>query len=224
MDKIAQLRFWEFIRGDLPTSEFESWLYQQNQLESFFGSEFYLDLISTNFQDKSELYVIRQKLKRLMPALSECLCHTLANLDMIPMGYEGLDQQFFATVESLKHYGEKRWWLHLCKCQKCSQDWLVAEESRIYDDHYIKRLSQSEADIITAQDIWPDDFSTYEQVLEIGSKLSRPYHFDEVYAPSLLYTTEDLRLARPNITNGEIANLLGITVEHVKNIIKFSKG
>ena len=138
------------------------------------------------------------------------------------MGCDGLDQRFFATIREIRPYGRDLWWLHLSRCKICEQNWMIAQEERIYDDYMLKRLTTEDTRQIVGNDKWPDDFLTYEKVLKIGQKLSKACRFDDPMSYSLMDTIRDLRLNRPNITTAEIAALLDIDIEHVDMLIKAS--
>jgi hypothetical protein len=126
------------------------------------------------------------------------------------MGGDGLDERVFATLENTRDHGGELWWLYLSKCSACGQDWLVAQDERIYDNFYLKRVSPTEAQAIVEDSRWPDDFITYERVLRLGRTLSEPWTFVDPRSPALISTAEDLLKERPNITVDEIAYLLAI--------------
>jgi len=210
---------WEFVRGDLAVPEFEAWLYNHDDLEATLGGNLYLEAISANYRNSDEVFDIRQKLHAALPPPSGCLCITLPNLAIVPMGGDGLDERFFATVAEVQPYGRDLWWLHLSRCRVCGQNWMVAQEERLYDDYMLKRLSAHEAGAIVDRDQWPSDFLTYENVLEVGKRLSRAYRFADPLSPTLIDTVRDLKLKRPEITEPEIAGLLGIDPDHVARLI-----
>ena len=143
-----------------------------------------------------------------------CLCPGLADLAVVPMGFDDLDVRVFATLERVREHGGDPWWLYLSRCSACSQYWLVAQEERIYDDYFLKRLDAEAGDAILDGGDWPVDFLTYERVLALGRAMSSPPRFLDAFAHSLQWTVEDLRKARPGITSKEIAYLLGLTDRH----------
>ena len=157
-----------------------------------------------------------------MPMLeaAPCICTTLDDLAVVPMGMDGLDERFFATVESIHDHGGERWWLHLARCTACGQDWMIAQEERIYDDHFLKRLSRAEAEAVVRDNAWPPDFLTYEAVLRMGRERSSACRFLDPRAGSLTWTVEDLRKARPEISTEEIGDLLGISEKHVAALMR----
>ena len=125
------------------------------------------------------------------------------------MGGDG-DERIVGTLERTRDHGGDLWWLHLSKCSACGQDWLVAQDERIYDNFYLKRIKPTEARSISDDDRWPDDFITYERVLRLGRTLAKPWSFLDPLDPALVLTAADLVKERPDITVEEIAYLLAI--------------
>lgn len=215
----ASTTLWQFVRGDLAIANFEAWLYRQPSLEQELGSALYMELISFDYRDSRDLFVLRGRIDaRLRPAL-KCECVTLADMAAVPMGCDGLDQRVFATVRRVCDYGSTRWWLSLNHCSACGQDWMVAQEERIYDNYFMRRLDEVEARKIVDANQWPDDFSTYERVLRVGRNLTEPYRFLNGLAGSLVWTVQDLRKERPDISVQEIAHLLGVSSEHAERLL-----
>ena len=213
---------WRFIRGDLPVSAFEAWIYGESGLEAVLGEALYMELISTDYRDRDAVFNLREKLKAvLMPDLG-CECPTIKDEDVIRMGFEGRDKRFFATVDTVLKHGGDQWWFYLAHCRACHQDWMVAQEERIYDDYYLKRLGEAEATCIVEDRHWPEDFLTYERVLQQGQKLSTAYRFDDPMAKSLVWTVEDLGTAQPDIDATRIGELLGIDEAHAERLIAAS--
>ncbi len=213
---------WKFVRGDLTAPEFESWLYAHEGLENTLGSALHLELIAANYQNHEDVFNVQETLRTSLRPPLKCECLLLPDLAVIPMGCDGLDKRFFATVQGIRSYGRNLWWLHLSHCKVCGQNWLIAQEERIYDDYMIKRLTEEEANQIVNTDKWPDDFLTYENVLKVGQTLSKACRFFDPMSYSLIDTVKDLRRERPGIKTPEMATLLGITAEHVNELIKVS--
>jgi hypothetical protein len=142
------------------------------------------------------------------------------------MGGDGLDERVFATVNTIVDHGGDAWWLHLSQRCACGQHWMIAQEERIFDEHVLRRLSVAEANRISANAEWPIEFLSYERVLNTGHALRiRPCVFLERLSPSLIWTADDLRKERPDISAEEIAFLLGITATHAKRLLaKASSG
>ena len=135
------------------------------------------------------------------------------------MGGDGQDERLFATLETTLSHGADLWWLYLSKCHACEQDWLVAQDERIYDNYYLRRLGSTEARNIAQGDGWPDEFITYERVLRLGRTLSQPWTFLDPRSPALVRTAEDLMKERPDITVDEIAYLLAIEPEAAARLV-----
>jgi hypothetical protein len=135
------------------------------------------------------------------------------------MGGDGLDERVFATVETVVNHGGNAWWLSLSQCRACGQHWMIAQEERIFDEHFLRRLTVIEANRVSIDADWPDEFLSYERVLKTGHALRiRPCIFLERLSPSLVWTAEDLRKERPDISEEEIALLLGVTATQAKRL------
>ena len=151
--------------------------------------------------------------------MEECCCQSLDDLAVVPMGGDGLDERVFASLERTRDHGGDQWWLYLSKCNACGQDWLVAQDERIYDNYYMKRLTPTEAQEVTEANRWPGDFITYERVLRFGRTLSQPWTFLDPRSPSLVWTAQDLLKERPGISVDEIAYLLAIEPEAARRLL-----
>lgn len=135
------------------------------------------------------------------------------------MGGDGLDERVFATVATVRDHGGDAWWLHLSKCTACGQHWMIAQEERIFDEHFMRRMDGAEAGRIIAEGRWPAEFLTYERVLKIGHTFVSPCIFLEPLAASLIWSAEDLRKERPDISVEEIAQLLGVSAKHAARLL-----
>lgn len=105
------------------------------------------------------------------------------------------------------------------KCRDCGQHWLVAQDERIYDNFYLKRISPARARGIIADSRWPDDFISYERVLRLGRTLGQPWRFLDPHSQALVWTAEDLLKERPDISVEEIAYLPGIEPEAAARLL-----
>jgi hypothetical protein len=219
MDASVTTTLWRFVRGDLPVASFEAWLYAQKDLERDLGEELYMELLSFDYRDRRELVLLCEKLATFLRPALECECVTLPDMAMVPMGCEGVDERVFASVQRTANHGSEKWWLSLNRCRVCGQDWMIAQEERIYDDYFLRRLTAHEARAITDDARWPDDFSTYEKVLELGSRLSKAYRFLDDLSPTLIDSARDLKRTRPTISIEEIAKLLGVDVAHARMLL-----
>ncbi|MDO7837059.1 hypothetical protein Q4610_18605 [Sphingobium sp. HBC34] len=136
------------------------------------------------------------------------------------MGGDGLDERVFATVENVIDHGGDIWWLHLSRCRACGQHWMIAQEERIFDEHFLRRLTVDEATRISINAEWPIEFLSYERVLKTGHALRiRPCIFLEQLPASLVWTAQDLRRERPDISVEEIALMLGVPEAQAKRIL-----
>ena len=147
-----------------------------------------------------------------------CLCASLPALAVVPMGMDGLDERVFSTLDIVCRHGGDPWWLAAYRCTACGQHWMVAQEERIFDDFFMRRLDDAEAECVRSGR-WPDDFLTYERVLAIGNALSNPCRFADPLASALVWTADDLKKARPEVTVEEIAALLGVTPVHARRLL-----
>ena len=150
-----------------------------------------------------------------------CACASLSDLAAVPMGGDGLDERVFATIDNICDHGGDLWWLHLSKCHACDQHWMIAQEERIFDEYFLRRVSGDVAENIL-NNIWPDEFITYERVLKVGHTFAKPCIFLDPLAGSLVWSAEDLRKARPEITVEEVARLLGVTIKNATRLLRES--
>jgi hypothetical protein len=219
--KPDQQRIWQFIRGDLPTAEFESWLYNSKGLENLLGrkgkegNELYQDLMFANFKDENKLGEVK---KNLQVFLREhfplnCECVNVPDFAVVDEGSEYWCR-IFATLTRIKTH-ESRWWLNLFLCDECGDYWLHAQESRINDVDFFKRLDQAIVEKIAYANDWPNDFKTYEDLLFLGMQNNRSVRFDDPLSDSLIYTVKDLTNDRPSITTKELAALLSVSEKQV---------
>jgi hypothetical protein len=132
---------------------------------------------------------------------------------------DGLDDRFFGTVKNVKDFGQSKFWLYMAQCTRCEQNWLVAQEERIFDEYFLARLSQAQSRGILENDIWPERFSSYEGVLRLGGSVVSHCQFIDTVAWSLVWSAEELRKERPDITIAEIADLLGITESRAEKVV-----
>ncbi|MBB4838759.1 hypothetical protein HNP52_001828 [Sphingomonas kyeonggiensis] len=153
-----------------------------------------------------------------MREAAPCICATLDDMAVVHIGGDGHDERVFATIDVVRWHGDLLWWPKLSRCTACGQDWMIAQEERIYDDHYLKRLTPDEAGAIMARDLWPDDFLCYEAVLRFGQRNSRAFRFLDPRS-GLLPIIEDLRKERPGISEAEIGELIGISEKQVVRLM-----
>jgi hypothetical protein len=215
---------WRFVRGDVPGTEFESWVYRETRLESELGGNLYLAAISTDFSKKGEVWGLRCALAPHARARSpsDCACLRLRDIDVVDMGTfqapepafeadrEWSDDDVLRTFERVKDRGSPRWWLWAARCRACGQGWLVGTEERQNDVYCLKRLDGGELGGIVDADRWPPDFDSYESLLRVGLQAGRSVHVLDPTYSSVRDTMADLARTRPGIAISELAKLLSI--------------
>jgi hypothetical protein len=133
---------------------------------------------------------------------------------------DDLDEPVFATLTKVKDHGGHQWWLYASRCEMCGQHWMIAQDERIHDNFYLKRLSPEAAEAVVERDCWPSDFLTFEQVLRLGIKSGQICVFLDPQSLALVDAAQDLRRERPDILADEIAQLLGISVKAAVKLLK----
>jgi hypothetical protein len=218
---------WRFVRRDLRTSEFETWIYGEPDLEPLLGPELHLATLSTDFANREAVRTLRIAMAAFARARwpLDCLCIRLRDLDVVDMGYfpapepafeggrEWSHEDVFRTLEVVAKRGAPLWWLGAARCRACGQAWLVGQEERQNDVFCMKRLAPMELDEILRGGQWPKDFDSYETLLRIGSGAGRRVRFADPMDSSMVATIADLAKARPGISVPEIAKLLGVDIE-----------
>lgn len=153
-----------------------------------------------------------------LPSTGHCCCRALADFAVVPMGGVGLDELVFASLkETIRH--REQWWLSALTCLACRQDWMIASDERIYDNHYLRRISPASLREIVDFDWWPDEFLTFENLMMLGKAEGRIWRFLDRRSPALIASAEDLRRERPEITTEEVANLLSIQVSQAADLL-----
>ena len=221
MTDINKQYMWEFVRGNLSVAQFEKWVYEHNTLEELLGKEFYLELISTNFQLPNDLYEIKQKLEGYLRESYElsCECITLSDLAVTCIGSD-LDIQILKSIKQVKLFGELCWWLSLDICQNCHQYWLIAQESKQNDVNLFRRLTKSESDNIIEYNKWPKYFRRFEELLILGKESGASVIFIDPMNSFLSTSIVDLVKDRPDISVSEIALLLNLRLNLAIDLCK----
>ena len=141
---------------------------------------------------------------------SDCRCGGLSDVDNIPMGFDGDDERFFATVNRIQDHGGTQWWLYLSQCESCGQHWVIAQEERIFDEYLVRRITKTDAQAIVSKGDWPNEFLQYEKVLRtLRTRSSYPIWFDLNDSP-LARTITELRQENPDLSIVEAAELIGV--------------
>ena len=152
-----------------------------------------------------------------------CACPELADFAAIRMGdHEGLDQRVFSSLENLKDHGDRQWWLYAARCASCNQAWMIAQEERIHDNYYLKRISAETLTSILQQDDWPPDFLRFEDVIRLGPDHEQVCYF--MNPSDLNYTVKELIWDRPDITSEDIAYLLCLSRRRAERLLRKARG
>lgn len=213
-------QFWQFVRGDITSSEFEQWIYSDPTAENVLGKDLYLDVVSTNFLSKDSVFDIKKTLKRFLISVTNpsCMCSQLSNLAVVDMGDES--EKVFFTFDKVKKRGNPYWWLSMYQCRECHQAWLVAQEERQNDVFCLYRLDTTMAENALNQDRWPNIFDHYENLLRVGVEAGKKVRFLDPLNSSLRWTISDLAKDRPNISISEIAELLNLDMDLAQEIAR----
>ncbi len=210
---------WAFCRGDLAGDTFEKWCFDQSGLEESLGHDLHWSLLSADYADRDEVWKLRQSLTACLDQTKQCECFGIRDVAVVPMGADFKFERVFQTLERMADYGPDKWWLYIDKCKVCSTVWLIAQDDRIYDDFFFRRVDERTLASARTGD-WPEDFSTYESVLSVGRTLSRPPRFSDPMAGSLQWSVEDLLRERPAISIDDIANLLGLSIDEATRLVR----
>jgi hypothetical protein len=218
--QLSQL--WVFARGDTDGVTFEQWFLAQSGLEGTLGEELHWRLASASYSDRDEVWHLRRSVAAALAQFKRCECPSIGDLAAIPMGGDFYFERVFETLDRVLEYGSEKWWLYISNCSVCDTVWLVAQEERIYDEFFLKRIGQEEL-AAAKSGSWPAQFQSYEDVLSLGRKLSNPPRFLDPMAASLEWTVEDPLKERPSISTEEIAGLLGLSNGHAAKLVKLVK-
>ena len=212
------LFLWKFIRGDMTKETFETFIYNDTNLEQFLGESLYFDVISANYQDPIEAYGIKEKLEFFAEQtfLYTCQCHRLKNEAVVGMGFEG---EFFEPFETIIEKDDFHFWMYVSQCSQCKQRWLIAEEGVYNDDYYLYRLSDEEFNCIEKENKWPNRFGHYEFMPFIGHVFGKNNFTDQNRTNTPVYSIMyQIAKRNPGIKVGDLAQFLGIPVEQATKI------
>lgn len=152
-------------------------------------------------------------IKELNNKSKSCECAQWESLCVIEMTKNTCDY-IFSLMEKIKKREEPYWWLYLLKCKICNEYWLVAQEERIIDCFCLNRLNLKQANDIIENNIWPNIYDRYEDLLKIGIENNIHWYFlDPINDSPLGYTIEELAIERPFIKISELSKLLNINIE-----------
>jgi hypothetical protein len=149
-------QLWKFARGDTPSLQFELWLYSLPELETFLGSDLYLELISFNFKNEKAVSELRYRIKFWLDnnISRSCDCITWHDREKIPLGSDNIN-----LLDNFQTLKERTPWLELMCCLNCGQYWYVAIDS-VDDDYYLLRLDKEISLEILEKDNWPTCFDS----------------------------------------------------------------
>ena len=150
--------------------------------------------------------------------VTPCECATLGDFAVVRMGDpEGLDERVFATLQQVINHGGTQWWLYASACSACGQNWMIAQEERIHDNYYLKRLTPEERSAILEQGSWPADFLQFEDVIRLGPAHKQVCRFFDT--DDLTCTVKELIEARENISASELAYLLCLSESEARRLM-----
>jgi hypothetical protein len=216
-DKVVQNMLWKFVKNYLDIATFEQWLYHHETLEIMLGKELYLELISVDYRDKNAVFSLGNRLEKWLeihfPLLCEC---SLADFFILDQGSEYWGK-FLQSLNSLAYYGPDRWWLSLQQCSVCKEYWLCASETRINDVDFLKKIERDIAEKVLGNREWPACFTTLESLLSLAAREGKSVRFVDWHSYSLMVSIEDLKKERPGISEEELAFLLQIDLQCVRD-------
>ena len=206
-----------------PALSLSSGFFSREGLEEPLGEALHFELLSSAYSDRDKVWNLRKSLDGVLTPLRRCECPTIRNLSAVPMGGDFYFEKVFEPLEEVVSYGPDKWWLYISRCKVCDTNWLVAQDERIYDDFFMRRLADAEVERAkTGQ--WPKQFQSYEDVLSVGRAISDPPRFFDPMAASLVWTVEDLLHERQGIKTQEVAHVLGISDKHAERLVERAKG
>lgn len=97
---------------------------------------------------------------------------------------------------------------------------MIAQDERIHDNVYLRRIGPLILREIVEHARWPDAFLRYEQVLRIGRDPGRFARFLNPYDLALVDTVHDLRRERPDISAEDIAYVLAIPLAAAQQLLQ----
>lgn len=190
---------WEFIRGDIATSDFERiHLYNNPELYSIFNEPSYDFIMMTDYKDKSDVIQVKHALFDLLTRLPiNCLCPTMFSATRFTIESSEVYSVLYKylmnlqKIKSLVNFqgqppiNQSSWYCdaELGRCKTCGTVWfLFFEES--FCDYHLVRLTQSEFDIMKCEiswpnDKWPERLRSFTNFIDIEFKLWR-----NIYSPN----------------------------------------
>lgn len=155
---------WKFIRHDLSALDFEQWIYAHPELETYFGSETYLEVIASGFVQDYHVYDLRKLLRKWMEEHShrECDCITWQSRQHLAEAISdwGFHEQRHYLAENFVSRKERNRWAGLVQCKICQQPWYFVISDELFD-YWLLRLSAEQTEQILRHDFWPADFDDF---------------------------------------------------------------
>ena len=94
---------------------------------------------------------------------------------------------------------------------------MVAQEERIHDNFYLKRLDPDQMRRVVERNDWPSDFMVFEDVIRLGPDNNQACHFCDT--DDLTDTVKELMEAREEISSGEVAYLFCISGREAERLM-----
>ena len=131
-----------------------------------------------------------------------------------------LDKRVFASLDLVLNYGGEKWWLYVSRCSVCLQYWMIAQEERIHDNFFFKRIDPETFLAIVETSDWPSDFMQYEELLRLARDAGHVTIYLDPRSIALVETVNELRTARPDISPDEVAFLLSISTKQALKLLQ----
>ena len=155
----------------------------------------------------------------MMVEQANCECATLGEFAVVGMGdSEGRDERVLATIGRVVDHGGDQWWLYASRCSVCAQNWMIAQDERIHDNYYLRRLSSDQMRTIVEQGKWPPQFLRFEDVIKLGPDNNQVAHF--IDPNDLTDTVKELIEARDELTPASVAYLFCLSERRAAKLIK----
>lgn len=193
-----------FIRRDIDVEQFESWLYEHSNLEAVLGDEYYLNLISTDFSQRKNVYTTRRDLANFVRSKIGIKCACLFTADVFSY-LDVLYDDWSRFIEEV-HCDKEMWWLQLGRCSCCGEWWAYITDCTAEFRLYAERVTSVEAACWRNTGVRTLRLDTYEilhYARYFGLDLSNDANEYELLV--------DTALARPGILASELARLLQLS-------------
>lgn len=157
----------------------------------------------------------------LVDVKHSCHCSALTDFALVGMGDANeLDKRVFASLDLVLNYGGEKWWLYVSRCSVCLQYWMIAQEERIHDNFFFKRIDPETFLAIVETSDWPSDFMQYEELLRLARDAGHVTIYLDPRSIALVETVNELRTARPDISPDEVAFLLSISTKQALKLLQ----